>query len=379
MAKTAMTVGAALSLTGRFAVQGEQARRGLALWAEAVNAAGGLTGLIPGDRLAKTPVRLIVRDDTSRTATAAALVAHLLDEARVDVSIGPYSSALTLAAAPVANRRRRVLWNHGGSSDAIVTQGFRYLVNLPSPASRYFVPLLDMVRAAVPDARRVAIVHGVRGTFAPAVAGSAEAHAQALGLRVVLKEPYPVRLDDLPSLVGRVEAARPDVILGVGTTEVELAFARILRERRPQAAVVGLVAASIEHARVVLGPDVDGLFGPSQWEPGIHTRPDLGPTAAEFASAFHARFGVEPDYPAAQAYAAGLIVQHCIEQAGTLGDEALLAAVYSLRLSTLYGDFRLDPATGAQAGHSLLVVQWQDGVRRIVWPSSAAEARPLFA
>ena len=48
-----ITVGAALSLSGRFAVQGEQARRGLTLWAEDVNAAvaaGCASNAVPSSR-----------------------------------------------------------------------------------------------------------------------------------------------------------------------------------------------------------------------------------------------------------------------------------------------------------------------------------------
>src|SRR5688500_7970051 len=55
-----ITAGAALSLSGRFAVQGEQARRGLVLWAEHVNNQGGLA-LGPG--AARRPVELRVYDD----------------------------------------------------------------------------------------------------------------------------------------------------------------------------------------------------------------------------------------------------------------------------------------------------------------------------
>jgi hypothetical protein len=42
----------------------------------------------------------------------------------------------------------------------------------------------------------------------------------------------------------------------------------------------------------------------------------------------------------------------------------------------MYGAFGLDPYTGRQVAHRVLVVQWQDGARRVVWPPEQAE-RPL--
>jgi hypothetical protein len=40
---------------------------------------------------------------------------------------GPYSSALTLASARVAEEHRKILWNAGGTSDAIFDHGWRYV------------------------------------------------------------------------------------------------------------------------------------------------------------------------------------------------------------------------------------------------------------
>jgi branched-chain amino acid transport system substrate-binding protein len=48
-----------------------------------------------------------------------------------------------------------------------------------------------------------------------------------------------------------------------------------------------------------------------------------------------------------------------------------------LACTTLYGAFRLDPLSGLQSGHHILTVQWQQGIRRVVWPPEQAE-RPLL-
>src|SRR5439155_19272220 len=59
---------------------------------------------------------------------------------------------------PVAGRRGRVLWNHGGASDDIHVGGGR-AVGILTPVSRYFGGLLELVRSLDPDAARVALLH----------------------------------------------------------------------------------------------------------------------------------------------------------------------------------------------------------------------------
>ena len=383
--------GAALSLSGRFAVQGEQARRGLELWVEQVNRQGGLL-VAPGAPRRRVTVR--VYDDGSKIAGAAAGTERLIVQDRVDLLFSPYSSVLAIAAAEVAERHGRLLWNHGGSSDALEQRGWQRVVTVLSPASRYFGPVLEMATQAARLAgcplQTVALLHGASGTFPQAVIAGARAHAASLGLQIVMDATYPLAPRDplslarergpggegLSGLLAQLARLQPDLILGVGTTDADLTFAQELRRERVQPTLCALVAAPIERFHEVLGPDADGFCGPSQWEPTLQGQPDLGPTSSQFSHDFRQRFGLEPDYPAAQAYAAGLIAARCVEIAGSFDDDALRQAAAALDLSTFYGRFRLDPRSGQQVGHTMVVAQWLAGQKQIVWPPAVATASP---
>jgi branched-chain amino acid transport system substrate-binding protein len=118
----------------------------------------------------------------------------------------------------------------------------------------------------------------------------------------------------------------------------------------------------------------EGVIGPSQWEPGVRHDNIAGPDSAWFLSEYRARFQHLPDYPAVQAFAAGVVFMECFRVAGSLEDERLLAAARAIDLTTLFGRFRLDPTTGRQVGHQMLLVQWQDGQKRVLWPEEFAEA-----
>jgi branched-chain amino acid transport system substrate-binding protein len=117
---------------------------------------------------------------------------------------------------------------------------------------------------------------------------------------------------------------------------------------------------------------------PSQWEPQVTYKPDFGPTAAAFTEAFTAKFKINPGYHAAGGYAAGLILQHAIEQAGTIDQSQVAAALNKMNVTTMFGrtKFSTDPKEhGLQLGHEMVLAQWQkeDGklVKEIVWPSAA--------
>jgi branched-chain amino acid transport system substrate-binding protein len=124
------------------------------------------------------------------------------------------------------------------------------------------------------------------------------------------------------------------------------------------------------------------LLAPSQWEEGVRFPVDVGPGPAAAVRALRSRavgalraelVGPHVDYPAAQAYATGLLALHCLESAGTLTDAALEAAARRLRCFSFFGGYRLGE-DGRQAGHDMVVIQWYQGVKRVVWPLSLAEA-----
>ena len=49
-----------------------------------------------------------------------------------------------------------------------------------------------------------------------------------------------------------------------------------------------------------------------------------------------------------------------------------------LRFTTFYGPYAIDPKTGRQTAHPMLVTQWQRGRKEIVWPREVAEVQPLY-
>ncbi len=159
-----ITVGLSISLSGKFRLQGEQVFRGIRLWLLYVNQRGGI---YLRDRAQSLPVRLIAYDDRSKIDLAKSNVVRLLKEDRVNLLFGTYSSALTMAVAPIAESCKKIPWNHGGASDDIGKQEWNYLVNVLSPASRYLASLPSYLVTEEPTLRCIVCVKASSGVAGP--------------------------------------------------------------------------------------------------------------------------------------------------------------------------------------------------------------------
>jgi len=340
-------------LSGPLALFGRASATGLTLWAR-------YAARLPPPW---TGVELDIRDTTADPeATMRAAI-----ETHPDVLFGPYGSSTMLAAMRVNDR---VVWNHGGATSQLSWPAFPLVINVLSPASTYFDGVLRSVRAIDPSAATVSVLYASSG-FSRDVAIGAVSTANKLNFAV---RAVPFEPDHAVETASTLPTA--DVLLVVGSFADELAAAPVLLTRSWRAAA--FVGAGVEEVLAPLGDLREGLLGPAQWIASAALEPDEGPASHWFVAKYRHIVGAAPPYPAAQAFAAGLVCARCLRDSGSSEDTAQLAAARQLACTTLYGQFRIDPVSGLQVGHQVLIVQWQHGTRRVVWPPEQAERLLLY-
>ncbi len=312
-----LRIGAALSLSGRFARFGRQAAEGLRVWC-------ALSEGVAVD---------LVDDggDSSRVGPALDALAG-----RCDLLLGPYSTVLMRAAAEFAARSGRLVWNHGSSGDDVQALAPGHVVSVLTPTSRYAEPFVGHL-ARHHAGTGLRLVSG-SGSFGRQVIAGARDTAKRLGVAVV---------EDQPGAA----------LFAAGTFEHDT---ELIRGLDPRPALVGTVAAGVQDfAELVTDPD--GIFGVAQWAPGRGHRPAIGLDEQMFLDRYLDAHGRAPDYPAVQAAAAATIATACAHQVGQTTRDALWDAAVGLRTTTLFGDFAVDPVTGTQCGHQMALLRWSAG------------------
>jgi Periplasmic binding protein len=159
---------------------------------------------------------------------------------------------------------------------------------------------------------------------------------------------------------GETGPDEPWALFAAGTFEEDTALVSRLLSGRRRPDVVGAVAAGVREFATSV-PDPDGVLGVAQWYPGRPGRAEVGPPESAFLTGYAAACAAAPDYPAVQAVAAAALAVHCAREAGSTATEDLWSAAVGLHTSTLFGDFEIDPITGAQRGHRMALVRWDGG------------------
>jgi branched-chain amino acid transport system substrate-binding protein len=313
---------------------------------------------------------------------------------KVNVIFAPYSSGLTLAGAPVAEKYRMLYMDHGGASDRIFEQGYQYIVQTIGPGMRYHIGTLDMIRKFDPGAKRLALVYE-DDEFSRMVQKGAEEHAKKLGFEIIFNRTYPGKVTDLTPVLSDMKAAKPDIVIGGGHYEDGQLFGRQMGDLDINVKALSLVAsATLPAFYDALKSLAEGTMGPSHWEYGVTYSADrakkdglmwIGPSQDEFVKLFKEALGKDiiPEYHAAEAGAQVLAYVLAIEMANSIDPTDIRAALGKLKFMSFYGNWAINES-GLQVGHSMVDMQWQGGKRVIIWPPEAATGKlyypmPTFA
>ena len=137
-----IVLGAAVSLTGKYSTNGKNTQDGYNLAVKTINDKGGVK---VGNK--HYELKVIYYDDESTSARGAQLVERLISQDHVNFVLGPYSSALTKAIAPVTEKYKIPMVEGNGADRSLFTQGYKYMFAVLNTSDYY-------LRSAVTHPRR---------------------------------------------------------------------------------------------------------------------------------------------------------------------------------------------------------------------------------
>ena len=374
-----ITLGFTVSRTGALNVDSLEQYRGFELWRDQVNAASGIKA---GGKSYK--VQFASYDDESNSKRVQQLYTRMILEDKADFLFSPYSSPLTATAAVVTEQYEKIMLTTGAAEEKTYKLGNQHLYQMFAPAAQYLTGALDALKAKDPKAA-VAFVYE-DSSFSVAVVNPAKAYAQQLGFNVVFSEPYAPNTTDFGAIIDKVIASKATVLLGGGHYADGSTLARQFYGHKVPLKMITLLVAPDSPQWAELGDAAVGVIVPSQWEPQATFKAQYGPSGAEFAKAYTAKYNAPPSYESAGGYASGLILQRAIEQAGGTDTAKVAAALNATDITTFYGRTKFSTQAsehGLQVGHAIFLAQWQKDksgkpVKEVVWPLAGKSAELVY-
>lgn len=369
-----ITLGSAISFTGKYSTNGIHAKNGYDLAAKVINDQGGVK---VGGKSYKLAVKYY--DDESTPARTAQLFERLIQQDQVKFLLGPYSSATTKAAAPVTEKYKIPMVEAEGASRSLFNKGYKYLFAVLSTSEQYLASAITLAAEIAkeqgkdPKSLKVALSFE-NDPFSLDVRAGVVDDLKKFGMQIVVDDKMPRDLADISATLTKVKALNADMLLLSGHSKGAATAARQIAEMKVNTPIVAMTHC--ESAKIVskFGDSVNNFLCPTQWAETLSYSDKYFGTAGEFDALFKKTYEGYKNVPyqSAQAAAAVLVWKEALEKANSFDDmEAIRDAIAATDMKTFYGNIKFSEA-GNNIAKPMVLRQIQNGAFNVVAPSKWA-------
>jgi len=352
-------------------------------------------------------IEAVYADAQSKPDVAINEAVRLIEQEKVDILLGFFSSAQCVPVAARVDQAKKFMWITTCISSAVLAnRNLRYVFR-PQPSGRQFglastgfvAPYAKEKLGKEPKDLRIAIIHE-DGAYGVDVAGGTEEGAKKAGFNVVLKDGYSATAPDLSSLVTKLKRAHPDVIFHTGYNPDITLFLRQAREAGLQfKALIGHGAGYgvYDKLKETLGTDVNYFFNVDPISIWLTNQQALKPELAAIIKMvgdeyLKARPGTtiksaHVGMAASNTYVLLTeVLPRAIKESGGFDAEALRKAALEVDLaegSTMLGfgvkfEGEKETAPGQNERSFPVIIQYVDDKPYVVWPKSLQTREPTL-
>jgi len=350
-----LKIGFSMPLTGGLAGGGKSALLAIQMWAEDVNAKGGLLG---------RPVQLVFYDDQTNSSQVPAIYTKLLDIDKVDLVISAYGTNQIAPAMPIVMARNLVFMGLFGTGVNDHFHYDKYFQILPNGKETRLGPsegFLEIAMTMNPKPETVALA-AADAEYAQTVIAGAREIVKRLGLKVVYDKSYPPSTVDYAPIVRAIQAANPDVVYIASYPPDSVGMVRSANEvgLKPKMFGGGMIGLAFTPIKQQLGPLLNGIVAYDVYVP----EPTMKfPGIEEFLKRYQEKAvaqGVDPlgYYLPPYAYAEMQIFAEAITNVGSLDQAKIAEYIHKTAFKTIVGDVKF-AENGEWEKPRILFVQYQ--------------------
>jgi branched-chain amino acid transport system substrate-binding protein len=374
-AQKEVKVAVVVPLSGPWARNGELHVKGAQLAADDINAAGGIKAL------GGAKIKLIVADAGDSTEKAKNAAQRLVSqEPDLVGGTGAFVSSFTLAVTEITERAE-VPFLTLSYSDQITNRGYKYVFQTSPTANKQaenaLPVILDVAKAAnAPQPKTVGILMDNTASPVSFSKPMREGGFEKLGLKLVVDEIFTPPLSDATSLIQKVRNARPDVLL-VLTTNVP--DTKLILEKLNEMGLGKGRLPVITNGGPMGAPEMLKLVGKDLLEGVMVIIANWGGKGQEKLIADFKSKAKEPwlSQDSISTYGDIWIFKDAMEKAASADPKKVAEAIRTMNTADGAAKYfpgqplKFDP-NGRRAGAELVILQWQNGEPKAVYPSALA-------
>jgi branched-chain amino acid transport system substrate-binding protein len=318
-------------------------------------------------------LQLVWEDDTGKPQISMSAMEKLATRDGVVGVVGPYTSACSNAVSKLAEKYKVPLLIPAAAKEEITRQGLKHVFRMNAPADKYASSLIDAA-TSLGKPKSIAFIYE-NTDFGTSTSKTAKDYVATKGIQVVADMAYPKGSADYRSTLAQIKSKNPDLVFMVSYVADAILLMRQAREvgLQPQAflgAGAGFTTVEFASERAIS----ENVISCTQWTEDVNW-----PGAKGFGKRYKTKFGKEPTYHAACAYASMMIMAEAAKAAG--GDRGRTRdGLKAGKWNGVMGEVKFADYEGFtnQNNHPMLVQQILGGRYETILPTQFATKKASY-
>jgi branched-chain amino acid transport system substrate-binding protein len=374
-----VTIGISLSLSGDFSADGQAYQQGYELWADSVNASGGLLG---------HKVKLDIVSDASSPTQVVTNYQDLISVKHVNLTFGPFSTLLTLPAAQAVNRYGYAMIEGAGGGPSVFQAGLKNVFDVTLPVSYDLAPFSHWL-TTLPASKRPTTIAYVTSND-PFTQPVVQVAQKLIGksLKTVYNKVFPAEATDYTAIADAVAATKPQVVV-LGSVDVPTVSAFMQAFEQTHFTPKAFVAtAGPDQGQAFLSAvgagNADGMMVPNSWYGSSPIASSKAMVAAYIKKDGGTKVCTNPCTAAsvnadiAEAYSVGEVMAQAVKATGGFNNANIIKYLHSgVTLTSVQGAVKFN-ALGENLAQTAYTFQWQGAKFVEVNPTTDKGAVPVL-
>jgi branched-chain amino acid transport system substrate-binding protein len=324
-----ISIGAVWSLTGAAAIYGPSQKNGSELAIEEINKSG---------LLGSAKLKITAEDDRSVKEGAISAFEKLINSDKVVAILGPTLTNSALAADPIAQEKKVVVLGVSNTGAGVVEIG-NYIFRNSLPEASVIPNTIKVTKEKL-GYKKVSIMYGDDDAFTKAGYDVFKASLEKEGVQILNTETFKKGDTDFSAQLTKIKGQNPDAIIVSALAEEAAGIMSQGRQLGIPNTVkfIGGNGFNSPQLAKLAGTAAEDAISGAAWFIGAENALNQN-----FVKAYNAKFGVNPDQFAAQAYAGVYILASAIKNAGKADSASIRDAMAKLKdVDTVLGKFSFE-------------------------------------
>ena len=367
-----IVLGAAISLSGKYSLSGEQAKNGYDFAVKKINEIGGVK---VGGKTYQLEIQYY--DDESNPLKAIALAGRLIQHEGIEFLLGNSNLNSSMAVAEEIKKFSVPMIDINTFSRHLLDEHNKYFFTISGNGEENLNLVIDLFSKQNQNSSIAIITE--QDKFFQDIKSSLLEKINDYNFNLIFEEVLPGDLNNLKEIIKKTQTLSPDLLIILANSDDNIKVLDKLASLKTDIPMVaiGECFTDKDYQKENINSLTDYIICSSEWHKSLNYQDDIFVNSNNYAKLFEDNYNYKPSSKVVKSSAAVLLYKNALERADSFDKDKIQDALKNTDLMTFFGPIKFNKE-GSNIYNQNLLFQSQEKKNKIISPEKFSDGELIF-